>query len=150
MWAGPLSLRPPIVSSTTCAFSRPRSNSARSLRATWTSAAGGSIFSSFASLGLMRIALSQEIFVIGSGHSWSQPLLLKRPSSIVRPATNRTSIASADTAGRAPAFSSALPTAATLNRAGIARYWLPAIRPSWRNFRKMASPLGPAAPAIVL
>src|ERR1022692_152203 len=117
MCAGPRILRPPIVSSTMWAFSRPRSKSARSLRATWTSEAGESIFNSFARRGLMRIALSQLIFVIGSGHSCSQPLLANRPSSTVASATKRTSSAPAETGGGPPP-ARYLVTPARLKRTG--------------------------------
>ena len=64
------------------ALSLPCSNSGSSRRAR---SAGqrpsGSMPSSRARRGLTRIALSHEIFVIGSGHSCSQPLFAKRPSS---------------------------------------------------------------------
>jgi hypothetical protein len=59
MCTGPRILRPPIVSSTTWAFSLPWSNSARSfLRATCSRLARRVDASSFASRGLIRMALS--------------------------------------------------------------------------------------------
>ena len=152
MCAGPVSFRPPIVSSTTWAFSRAlvkvRQVLARHLDQ---AAAGESMPSSRASLGLTRIALSQLIFVIGSGHSWSQPLLLKRPSSIRASATKRTSIASLETAGSAGTASRSLFGSVIPERTRIALKAVPSRNPSCRNLRNRASAAAgePACAVIV-
>ena len=146
------------MSSTKCAFSRPLSNSARSFLATcFRPSPGESIFSSRASLGLIRIALSQLIFVIGSGHSCSQPLLMKRPSSTRASGTKRTSSASPVTAGCAPGVIRYPATAAWFRRTligGNAVFWTLPFRlnsrtPSCRNLVNTFAAFAPV-PAVMV